>query len=132
MPARDGTGPVGTGPIGRGLGPCSTVGRRPAGFPFDRWGYGRGRGYAATPWGGPGGGAQRGAGFGYRWFWRQPAAQAWPGPYAWAAGQRVASPGTNDPKLEREWLSAVADDLRSDLEQVKTRLRELSRRESEE
>ncbi|MDP2871177.1 MAG: DUF5320 domain-containing protein [Bacillota bacterium] len=130
MPARDGTGPMGTGPAGRGLGPCFTVGRRPVGYPFDRWGYGGG--YAATPWGGQGGSARPRAGFGYRWFWRQPVAQAWPGPYAWAAGQRGANPRTDDPKAEREWLSGVADDLQSDLEQVRARLKELHRSGSEE
>ena len=131
MPAGDGTGPLGTGPIGWGLGPCGGgLRRRPGAYPFGAWDYGGGFGR------GPGFGFRRGPwpgiGRGYRWFWQQPGAYSWPGysttlgaPATWPVGR------SSEAGAERDWLQAVAADLQEKLEQIETRLDELTGEKAE-
>lgn len=120
MPAGDRTGPAGRGPItGRGAGYCA--GYYAPGY-TNPW---SGRGRMAGPgwrWGGG-----RGAGFG--WGWRRGTGWGFPGsgvPYReWNYSDAVAGD-------EQQWLKEEIDSLESELERLRTRLKEMEDSDSHE
>jgi len=107
MPAGDGTGPRGTGPIGWGRGPCG------AGLGRLSWAGGYGR---------RGGLVGRGRLGGYGDGWRRAA-----GP-----GYGVAPQAQYSEEQERSWLRDQASELDIMLDQVRRRLAELGRRDTDE
>ena len=107
MPRGDGTGPNGMGPMtGRAAGYCA--GYSTPGFANPIGGFGRGRGF----WGRGRGWFGRGRGFGWArsGYWQPPAWQTQP-------------TGSTD---EIELLKQQAQDLKDSLDQVNSRIEQLS------
>ncbi|MBW1713586.1 MAG: DUF5320 domain-containing protein [Deltaproteobacteria bacterium] len=123
MPGFDRTGPLGQGPMtGRGLGRCGPVGTRAgAGYGYGWWpGYGWGGGFGRGPGRGFGRGFGRGMGrgFGFR-------GCGWSPFY----GGPVAATG---PEEEKSMLQAEADELKSYLADLESRLAELKAESDQE
>ena len=113
MPGGDRTGPLGAGPMsGRGAGFCRGYGRagwaNPAPWQRQGRGFGRGRGRAR---GGPGG-------YGWRHRFYATGVPGWARDERWS--ERPAA-GT-----EQEWLATRVQQLEGELEEVRTRLADLT------
>jgi len=104
MPGLDGTGPRGMGPMtGGGWGLCGP------------WGFGRGVGF------GRGFGPGRGYGFG----WRAPYANPYAGavPYGYGVGGPYAPQMTKEEELDL--LKNQAQEVKSQLDQIEARIKDL-------
>jgi len=109
MPGLNGTGPRGAGPMtGGARGFCNHPGT--AYMPRYGWGYGYGRGW----------GFRRGFGPGY--------GLGWGGAYAPGYGPHYPM----DPAQEARMLKAEADSMRSALDDINRRIRELEKESQEQ